>query len=93
MTGGLRIFIILIIMFVGIYFYSISYKYIKAAKKNKAVKEEFKKEEKRRLHNLSLQNAREEKEKLVELRREEIKDQFKWLGEMNEKIQNKKNLT
>jgi len=90
MSGGLRILIILTVMFVGIFFYSISYRYIKAAKKNKMHKEKFKKEEELKEHKLSLQKAREDKEKLVELRRNEIKQQFKWLDGMNQKIQNKK---
>jgi len=93
MSGGLRILIILVIMFVGIYFYSISYRYIRTAKQNKIKKEAFKKEEKQRIHKLSLQKIRDEKDELIELRRDEIKQQFKWLEEMNQTIQNKKSQT
>ena len=90
MSGGLRIFIILTVMFVGIYFYSISYRYIKTARKNKIRKAKFKEKEEREEEKMKLQKAREEKAWIVELRRKEIKRQFEWLEEMNQKIQNKK---
>lgn len=90
MNGGLRVFIILTVMFVGIYFYSISYKYIRVAKRNKIRKAELKKEDNRRQEKLRLQKDREEKAWIVELRRKEIKRQFKWLKGFNEDIKEKK---
>lgn len=93
MSGGLRILIILVVMFVGIYFYSISYRYIRAAKQKKIRKQKLDKEEEYRQGKLKLQKAREEKEWDIELRRREIKRQFKWLEEMNKKNQNKNSLT
>jgi len=93
MSGGLRILIILVVMFVGIYFYSISYRYIRAAKQKKIRKHKLDKEEEYRQGKLKLQKAREEKEWDIELRRREIKRQFKWLEEMNKKNQNKNSLT
>ncbi len=89
MSGGLRIFIILTIMFVGIYFYSISYKYIRVAKQNKIRKAELKKEDDRRQEKLRLQKDREEKAWNIELRRKEIKRQFKWLKGFNEDFKSK----
>ncbi len=89
MSGGLRILIILIVMFVGIYFYSVSYKYIKEAKKNKSRKAEFKKEEEFRREKRRLQKDREQKAWVAELRSKEIKRQFTWLKGINEDIKRK----
>lgn len=90
MSGGLRILTILVVMFVGMYFYSISYRYIRAAKQKKNRKHKLDKEEEFRDRKLNLQKTRDEKAWNIELRRKEIKRQFEWLEEMNQKIQNKK---
>lgn len=89
MSGGLRILIILTIMFVGIYFYSVSYKYIIEAKKNKIRKAELRKEEDFRQEKRRLQKDREQKAWVAELRRKEIKRQFDWLKGINEDIKRK----
>ena len=86
MTGGLRILLILTFMFIGIYIYSISHRYINAAKKNKIRKSKIDKEEKFRIDRLRLQKIREEKVRQIELRERDIKLQFKWLERMNQKI-------
>lgn len=86
MGGALRIFIILTVMFVGIYFYSISYRYIRASKKKKNRKDRLDKEEEFRQKKMGSQKDREEKAWIVELRRKEIKRQFKWLKELNKDI-------
>jgi len=89
MSGGLRVLIILIVMFIGIYFYSISYKYIKQANENKIIKAEFKKREEFRREKMRLQKDREQKAWVAELRHKEIKRQFTWLKGINEDIKRK----
>ncbi|MCH7523775.1 MAG: hypothetical protein IIC74_01885 [Bacteroidetes bacterium] len=89
MSGGLRILIILIVMFIGIYFYSISYRYIRAAKEKKRKKEILNKEETFRQGKMKSQKDREEKAWNAELRRKEIKRQFKWLKGINKDIKRK----
>jgi hypothetical protein len=86
MAGWLRITIILTLMFIGIYVYSISYRFIRAIKLERTRKLNILKEENLRKEKLRLQKIREEKQKIVELRRREIKHQFKWLERMNKKI-------
>ena len=86
MSGGLRIFIILIVMFVGIYFYSISYRYIRTAKEKKRKKEKLNMQDEFRQKKMKSLKDREEKAWIVELRRKEIKRQFKWLKKINEDI-------
>ncbi len=92
MSGGLRILIILIVMFVGIYFYSISYRYITGAKKKKIRKDKLDKEEEFKQKKVKLQKDREEKSWIVELRRKEIKRQFKWLKGFNKDIKKKEEI-
>ncbi len=89
MSGGLRILIVLILMFVGIYFYSISHRYIRKAKQNKIRKIKLQKEDERKQEKIRLQKIREEKVWNAELRRKEITRQFKWLEKLNEEIKKK----
>ena len=92
MSGGLRILIILTVMFIGIYFYSISYRYIRAAKEKKRNKEILNKEETFRQRKMKSQKDREEKAWIAELRHKEIKRQFKWLKGINKDIKKKEEI-
>ena len=89
MSGGLRILIVLILMFIGIYFYSISHRYIRKAKQNKIRKIKLQKEDELKQEKIRLQKNREEKIWNAELRRKEIKRQFKWLKKLNKEIKKK----
>ena len=89
MGNGMKMFLVLALLFSGIYLFSISHRYIKAAKRNKIRKARLKKEDEFRQRKLRLEKIREEKAWLVELRRKEIKRQFKWLEEMNQNIKSK----
>jgi len=89
MSGGLRTLIILILMFAGIYFYSISHRYIRKARRNKIRKTKLQKEDESRQEKIRLQKIREEKVWNAELRHKEIKRQFKWLEKLNEEIKKK----
>ena len=93
MGGGTRIFIILVLMFIGMYCYSISYKYIRAAKQKRIQKAKFIKEGTLKLEKLRLQKIREEKTKLIALRSKEIKRQFKWLEGVNKDSESKTSAT
>lgn len=73
-------------MFGGIYLFSISHRYFRTARRNKIKKTRLKKEDEFRQRKLRLQKSREEKAWLIELRRKEIKRQFKWLEGMNKMI-------
>ncbi|MBN4070119.1 hypothetical protein JYT76_00375 [Olleya sp. AH-315-F22] len=85
----MKMFLVLALLFSGIYLFSISHRYIKVAKRNKIRKARLRKEDEFRQKKLSLEKIREEKAWLVELRRKEIKRQFKWLEEMNQNIKSK----
>jgi hypothetical protein len=89
MGNGLILLLVLVVMFFGIYLFSISHRYIRAAKQNKIRKAKLKREDDYRQKKLKLEKIREEKEWLVELRRKEIKRQFKWLEEINQNIKSK----
>ncbi len=89
MGSGLILLLVLIVMFFGMYLYSISDKYILAAKQNKIRKAKLKKEDDFRREKSRLDKIREEKAWLVELRRKEINRQFKWLEEMNHNVKSK----
>ncbi len=89
MGNGMKMLLVLALMFGGIYLFSISHRYIKAAKRNKNRKAKLKNEDEFRQRKLKLKKIREEKAWLIELRRKEIKRQFKWLEGMNQKIKSK----
>jgi len=86
MGNGMKMLLVLALMFSGIYLFSISHRYIKAAKQKRAI--ERKRKQKKNIENerMRLQNIREEKARLIELRREEIKQHFNWLEGMNKTI-------
>ncbi len=86
MGNGIKMLIILALMFGGIYLFSISHRYIKAAKRKRVIEGKMKKKEKIENERMRLQSIREEKARLIELRREEIKQHFNWLEEMNKMI-------
>jgi hypothetical protein len=86
MGNGMKMLLILALMFGGIYLFSISHRYFRTARRNKIKKTRLKKEDEFRQRKLRLQKSREEKAWLIELRRKEIKRQFKWLEGMNKMI-------
>ncbi|RLD30331.1 MAG: hypothetical protein DRI75_00270 [Bacteroidetes bacterium] len=89
MGNGIKMLLVLALMFSGIYLFSISHRYIKAAKRNKIRKAKLIREDEFRKKKIRLQKNREEKAWFIELRRKEIKRQFKWLEGMNQKIKSK----
>ena len=86
MGNGMKMLLVLALMFGGIYLFSISHRYIKAAKRKRVIERKRKKREKFKNERMRLQSIREEKARLIELRREEIKQHFNWLEGMNKMI-------
>ena len=80
---------IIALLFVGMYLYAISSNLIEDAKGMRALKRKRGKEEKIRQERISKDEIRSEKRRAIERREREIKREFKWLEEFNDKINKK----
>ena len=92
MEDGLIILLIIILMFGLMYLWAYSSVYFENAKRDKIKKDQIKKEEIYKENVASKQLVREEKKKLFKHRSEEIKDHFKWLEKINQKIKEREEL-
>lgn len=73
-------------LFIGMYIYAISSNLIDDAREMRRLKEKRQKEEKFLEERKRKNEMRAEKYRLIEKRRNDIKNEFKWLEEMNKKI-------
>jgi uncharacterized membrane protein len=82
---------IIALLFVGMYLYAISSNLIEDARGMRALKRKREKEEKLRQERIRKDEIRAEKRRAIERREREIKREFKWLEEFNDKINKKAN--
>jgi Tfp pilus assembly protein PilO len=79
------------LFFGAMYLYSWMPEILEARREKKRKNEKLQKQANREAERLKLQKLREEKFQTVEQRRLKIKEHFKWLEEMNAKINRVKN--
>ena len=86
---GVKILVVISLLFIGMYVYAISSNLIDDAKEMRTLKKKLKKEKKIRKERVHKDEIRAEKSRLIEKRSAEIKRQFRWLEKLNQKIKNK----
>jgi len=86
MADGLKMLIAMALFFGAMYLYSISPEIIGKFKVRRQKKTVLKKEKNRAKEKIQLQKGRDENSKIIQARRDQIKQHFKWLEEMNAKI-------
>lgn len=89
MEDWIKIVLAASVILIFIIMFSVINKSKKKAKLENARKAELQKEEDERNRKLKVQQEIDEKYRLIEERREQIKEQFKWLEGMNEKIKSR----
>ena len=80
---------IIALLFIGMYVYAVSSNLIDDARAMRALKKKKKKEEDSEQEWIKKDEIRADKRRAIERRQREIKREFKWLEEMNEKIKEK----
>ena len=86
MADGLKMILAMALFFGAMYLYSWMPEILEARREKKREKRKLQKLADREAEKIELQKLREEKFQSVEERRLKIKEQFKWLDGMNEKI-------
>lgn len=86
MADGLKMILAMALFFGVMYLYSWMPEILEARQEKKREKQKLQKLADRETEKIKLQKLREEKFQTVEERRLKIKEQFKWLEGMNEKI-------
>jgi hypothetical protein len=91
MADGLKMILAMALFFGAMYLYSWLPEILEARKSKKREKLRLKKLSNREADKLELQKVLKEKFETVEQRRSKIKEHFKWLNGMNQKINQLKN--
>jgi len=86
MADGLKMLLAMALFFGAMYLYALSPEIIEKIKYKIRQKTAIKKEQHRAKEKVQLQKNRDENAALINARRDQIKQHFKWLEEMNEKI-------
>ena len=91
MADGVKMILAMALFFGVMYLYALSPEIIEKWKAKKRISENLKKEEKRKVKKLELQKHRDKENQVIDDRREKIEEHFKWLEEMNKKIERREN--
>jgi len=86
MADGLKMLLAMALFFGAMYLYAISPEIIEKIKYKIRKKTVLKKEQHRAKEKVQLQKNRDENSALINARRDQIKQHFKWLEDMNTKI-------
>lgn len=91
MADGLKMLLAMGLFFGAMWLYAIAPDILEARRQKKRDKQKLQKEAYRKVEKVEKQKLREEIKKVVDDRRSRIKEHFKWLKEMNAKIQSHHN--
>ncbi len=86
MADGLKMLIAMALFFGAMYLYAISPELIEKLKDKRSKYLILRKEKNRAKEKVQLQKNRDQSTKVILARRDQIKQHFKWLEEMNDKI-------